>query len=283
MRLLDYLERKLGRFAVPQVTAGLIGCQVLVYFASLAVDGAGGPNVGRETIIGRLELISSKVLNGEVWRLVTFLVVPPSQFIIMAIFFWYLFYLMGTALELHWGTFRYNVYLLVGYIATVAVSFIVPELPATNAYLQGSVFLAFAHLFPDFQMFIFFILRVKIKWLALITWIFYGFVAVFGDWLNRLMVLASVCNFLLSFSNDILDRVRTGKRSMDYHAKLLSASAREQPYLHRCEVCGVTDRMDRNMEFRYCSKCTGHHGYCMEHLRDHQHITTEDPSTANPK
>jgi hypothetical protein len=278
MRLLDYLEQKLGRFAVPQVTAGLIGCQVLVYLASLAVDGAGGDNVGRETIIGRLELVSTKVLNGEVWRLVTFLVVPPGSFILWALFFWYLFYLMGTALERHWGTFRYNVYLLVGYLATVAVSFILPEQPASNAFLQGSVFLAFAHLFPDFELYIFFILPVKIKWLALITWITYGVIAVFGDWLSRLLILASVCNFLLFFGNDILQRVRAGKRRMEYRAAQLAV--KEPPYLHRCEVCGVTDRMDRNMEFRYCSKCTGHHGYCMEHLRDHEHITTEDPSPA---
>jgi hypothetical protein len=278
MKLLDYLERKLGRFAVPQVTAGLIGSQVLVYFASLVVDGAAGDNVGRETIIGRLALVSSKVLNGEVWRLVTFLVVPPGSFILWAIFFWYLFYLMGTALERHWGTFRYNVYLLVGYVATVTVSFILPDLPASNAFLEGSVFLAFAHLFPDFELYIFFILPVKIKWMALIAWIYYGYIAVFGDWLSRLLVLASVCNFLLFFGNDILQRVRTGKRRMEYRAAQLAA--KEPPYLHRCQVCGVTDRMDRNMEFRYCSKCTGHHGYCMDHLRDHDHITTEDPSTA---
>ncbi len=83
-----------------------------------------------------------------------------------AFFFWYLFYLMGTALERSWGTFRYNVFLLIGYVDTVGVAFIVPDVPANNAFLQGSVFLAFAYLFPDFVMYIFFILPVKIKWLG---------------------------------------------------------------------------------------------------------------------
>ena len=76
-------------------------------------------------------------------------------------------------------------------IATVGLAFILPGAPATNVFLQGSVFLAFAYLYPDFEMYLFFILPVKIKWLALVTWIGYGVVMIFGSWEARLMVLAS--------------------------------------------------------------------------------------------
>src|SRR5438105_6602401 len=168
MSLLDYLERKFGRFAVPQVTAGMIACQVVVFLAGFVLD-----RPGREPIASQLVFIPERVLQGEVWRLLTFLVMPPFPSVVsftnlvFAFFFWYLFYLMGTALERTWGTFRYNVYLLLGYVATVGLAFILPGAPATNAYLQGSVFLAFAYLYPDFEMYLFFILPVKITWLAL--------------------------------------------------------------------------------------------------------------------
>jgi len=273
MSLLDTLERKLRRFAVPHVTLGLIVCQVVVYIAVQAV-----PRQDPEAPAGEaLQLIPARVLEGQVWRLATFLAMPPFGNIILMVFFWYLFYLMGTALERTWGTFRYNVFLLVGYVATVAVAFIVPDQPASNAYLQGSVFLAFAFLYPDFELYIFFLLPVKIKWLALLACIGYGWKLIFGDWLSRLLVLASVCNVLLFFSKDIVQRVRTGRRRMALQAARLSEKQPE--YFHRCVVCGITDRTHPKMDFRYCSKCVGSQGYCQDHLREHTHITTEDGAT----
>ena len=66
-----------------------------------------------------------KVLQGEWWRLVTFLFDPPlDESDLFAFFFWYLFYLMGTTLEANWGAFRYNVYLLMGYVASIAMAFV---------------------------------------------------------------------------------------------------------------------------------------------------------------
>jgi hypothetical protein len=272
MSLLDRLDRKFGRFAIPQVTAGLIACQVIVF---LLIQGMPRPE-GAEPIEMRLLLIPERVLAGEVWRLATFLVMPPMGNPVFAFFFWYLFYLMGTALERYWGTFRYNVYLLIGYVATVAVSFLTPQMPSSNAFVEGSVFLAFAFLCPDFELYLFFLLPVKIKWLALIAWIGYGLALIFGDWLMRLLVLASVCNFLLFFGKDLVLRVRTGWRSMSRQATRLTAKA--PAYFHRCAVCGITDRTHPQMDFRYCSQCAGNHGYCQEHLRNHEHVTAGEAS-----
>ena len=103
--------------------------------------------------------IRPTVLDGEVWRLVTFLFDPPATNLIFAFFFWYLFYLMGTTLETSWGTFRYNVFLLIGYrgvggggICAVLSRGRARIMPASNGFLYGTVFLAFARLYPDFAM-----------------------------------------------------------------------------------------------------------------------------------
>ena len=274
MSLLHKLQRRFGRFAVPHLTIGLIVCQVAVW--AMSQPQMLKPDDGRETVVDRIALVPDKVLEGQVWRLVTFVCEPPCTNVLCAFFFWYMFYLMGEALEQNWGTFRYNVYLLIGYVATVAVSFLTPHEQASIGFLQGSVFLAFAALFPNFVIYLFFLLPVKIKWLALLAWIGYFFALVFEGWTTRLLVLASICNFLLFFSRDIRDRVRTGRRSMARQAKWLAAQPK--PYFHRCTVCGITDQSHPEAVFRYCRQCGGGHGYCMEHLHNHEHIKTDEPA-----
>jgi hypothetical protein len=258
MGLLDSLERKLRRYAIPNVTLYLILGQVLFFVFEIS---------GR-FILDRVVLIPDLVLAGEWWRLITFLFIPPLTNPIFAFFAWYLFYLMGSALEGYWGAFRYNVFLLVGYLVTVAVSFIMPFYPATNIFIGGSVFLAFAFLYPEFQIYIFFILPVKIKWLALLTWIGYAYQLLFGFWSTRLMVLASISNFLLFFGKDIYWRVKTGRRRMAEQARQFSG--RKEAF-HTCTTCGITDLSHPQMEFRYCSDCGGL-GYCKDHIFNHEHV-----------
>ena len=262
MRWLDRLARKLRPFAVPNVTLVLIFGQVLVYVATQS---------NRELLDNTL-LIPERVLQGEFWRLVTFLFVPPDTSAIFAFIFWYLFYLMGTALENTWGVFRYNLFLLIGFAATTAVAFLYPALPASNGFVQGSVFLAFAFLFPDFVLHLFFILPVKIKWLALIAWLGYLHTLVMGLWPVKLFVLASVCNFLLFFGKDLMHRIRHGRRRMAWKSKATSNQIKPR---HQCVVCGITNLTHPKMQFRYCTKCDGQCGYCTEHLQDHEHVTAE--------
>jgi hypothetical protein len=258
MSLLNNLERKLRRFAIPNVTLYLILGQVLFFVFAMS---------GR-FILERIVLIPDRVLMGEWWRLITFLFIPPLTNPIFAFFAWYLFYLMGSALEGHWGAFRYNIFLLVGYLVTVAVSFITPFYPATNLFIGGSVFLAFAFLYPDFTLYIFFIIPVKIKWLALLTWIGYAYEILVGSWSTRLLVLASISNFLLFFGKDILWRIKTGNRSMAAQARQFTG--KKEPF-HRCTVCSITDLSHPQMEFRYCSDCGGL-GYCKDHIFNHEHV-----------
>lgn len=263
MSILNKLERRFGNLGIPNLTVVLIVPQVALYVLSL----------GRPEILSGLYLVPALVLEGQWWRLITFLVVPPFiTFPLFAFFFWYMFFLMGNALEGYWGTFRYNIYLLIGYLATLAVTFLTPGAQASNGFLQGSVFLAFAFLYPDFQMLIFFILPVKIKWIAVITWIWYLYMVVFGGWSARLLVLASVCNFLVFFWNDIVYRIKTGQRQMAGQATRFGASNKGDQPFHRCAVCGITDQTHPDMDFRYCQECQGTLGYCSDHLTNHHHI-----------
>ncbi len=266
MTMLDRLERRFGRYALPSVTLSLICCQVFVFFARSLNPG----------LVDRLTLIPGSVLGGEVWRLLSFVFVIPRMHAIWAFFFWYLFYLMGTTLEQSWGIFRYNVYLAIGWVATVVASFItsllIPDAAASPAFLQGSVFLAFAYLYPDFQLMLFFLLPVKVKWLALLQWAGYGFLLLFSDWLTRLLVAASIANFLVFFGRDVVLRIKAGHRRMT--ARTERIEERERPR-HCCMICGVTNKSDPQMDFRYCSKCAGSCCYCSEHLQNHEHVTTE--------
>jgi hypothetical protein len=261
MKILDNLQRRFGRFAVPHVTEGLIVCQVLTYLLC----------ENRPAFLESIRLAPQRVLAGEVWRLFTFVCETPPMNLLFAVFFWYMFYLMGKTLEETWGAFRYNVYLLVGWLATVAVSFLQPEAAASIGFLQGSVFLAFAYLYPDFQLLLFFILPLKVKWLALLQWLGYFYLLIVGTSITQLLVLASVCNFALFFWHDILLRIKAGRRRMAHQAERIQTANTPR---HTCTVCGITNLSDPNMSFRYCSKCLGTPCYCAEHIQNHQHVTS---------
>src|SRR5262245_36542156 len=143
MSLLSKLNAKFGRYGVPNLTVILIIGQVFTYVAS-RLD----LNNQKLDVLDRLRLYPDRVLAGEWWRVLTFVFDPPGMNVIFAFFFWYLFYLMGTTLEVTWGAFRYNIYLLIGYIATVSCAIGVYlasggwiPIPATNVFLYGTVFL----------------------------------------------------------------------------------------------------------------------------------------------
>jgi hypothetical protein len=271
MSILSRLNSKFGRYAVPNLTVILIIGQVFLYVAQQLNPGQQGFNM-----LERIRMYPDRVLAGEYWRVVTFLFDPPTTNLIFAVFFWYLFYLMGTTLEVTWGTFRYNVYLLIGYVASLAFAFGtyfalggLAGVPASSGFLYGTVFLAFARFFPDFTLYIFFILPIKIKWLALLQWIGYAYWFLFGPWMMKAMVVASVINYLLFFGNDIWRGVKQGHRRMRHQARALQAPPR---LVHSCRTCGITSDDAPHMQFRYCSKCNGDACYCPAHLREHEHI-----------
>jgi membrane associated rhomboid family serine protease len=260
MKIIDMLDRKFGRFAITNLTIYIIAGQSFFYVMYLT---------------GRLDrsatfLSADRLMAGEWWRVFTLPFDPPGQGLIFTLFAWYFFYMMGSTLEAHWGSFRYNAYLFLGCLVTVAASFLVPSYPIGNTFLGVSIFLAFATLFPDYQILLFFILPVRMKWLALLTWLGYAYMFAFGDWGSRLMILAAVANFLVFFARDIFLNVRYGQRQ--FARKAGRAVQRENGPVHRCTTCGITDKTHPDMDFRYCPQCEGQRGYCKDHIFSHQHI-----------
>jgi hypothetical protein len=275
MSLLSRLESKFRRFAIPNLTVILIAGQILMFVASSAPAG-----MEQAPAVHAIKLQPEKVMQGEVWRLVTYLFDPPAKNLIFAFFGWYLFYLFGTTLESVWGTFRYNVYLLSGYLSSLAMTFVgwfalgTTGESATNLFLYGTVFLAFARLYPEFVLYIFFVLPVKIRWLAMLQWFVYGVTLVAGPgWLTRLMVLAAVFNYLLFFGVEIWQNAKHGHRRMQFRARSLR---RPSKIIHKCHVCGRNSDAEPLVQFRYCSRCEGDLCYCPDHVQNHQHVGNAD-------
>lgn len=264
------LERTLQPLAVPHVLLALVAGQAFFYLASMIglVDPA------------RLILAWVLVEQGEWWRLASFPLVPPATNWVFIAFALYILYFLGNALEQEWGTLRLNLFLLTGWALTVGVSVLVPTTMVSNAFIGGSIFLAFAYLNPNYVFYIFFILPVKVKWMALLMWAYFGYVLVAGGMAARLLVLASVGNFLLFFGARIVRDIRTGKRHMDGQLRR-RAERREIEAAgprHRCVVCGKNSDTHPQEDFRYCSKCEGDQCYCEEHLRNHVHVVASEPA-----
>jgi len=208
---------------------------------------------------------------------VTFVVVPPLSNPIFLLFGLYFFWMMSSALEAQWGAFRFNVYLAIGWamtlLTTLGMACFDPALlhyNPQNSWLLSSVFLAFAWLWPNFSILLFFIIPLKVKHLALITWLFYLLTLCTGTMIDRGLVLAAIANFLLFFATDIVRRMRSGHRQM---AATISAVRDAQVPFHRCAVCGVTETSDPGARYRTCDQCRPAREYCMVHLKDHQHVT----------
>lgn len=259
MSLLSKLERSIGRFAIPNLSLYLVFGQVTVYLAVLL----GHKDTSAFLFIPRLALM------GQWWRILSFLLMPPPMSVIFICFAWWIFYMMGSALEAYWGTFRFNLFIFLGAALTVGLSFLQPEIAVNNAFLAGSVFLAFAYLNPDFELLLFFILPLRIKWLALLTWLVYGFEFLAGGWATRLQVIAATGNFFLFFWGDLLRGARSHQRAV---ARAADRAAAAVEVRHRCRICGKTDKTNPELDFRYCSKCAGEECYCPEHIRNHEHV-----------
>ena len=270
MKWLDKLERKYGRYYIPNLMLKVILLSTIVYFITFYI-------IQDRNYINGLTLDRARILKGEVWRLFSFIFIPPmnNSLIIVALYL-YFDYLAGVNLEHEWGEFKFNIYFLFGMIGTIIVSFIT-GVPATGAYVSTSIFLAFAKLFPNFVVYVFFILPVKMKWIGYFTWsgIILNFVLriVGGNIMSAFLVVIPLINYFLFFGvgNYKSAKMRTNSkiRKIEYDKAF---KENKKAYRHKCTVCGITDADDKNMLFRYCSKCNGEHAYCEKHIKNHEHI-----------
>lgn len=277
MKWLDWLEKRFGAYAVPEVTLWLLLGQAMVFAAQYVGPLANG---GFGNLVhAKLSLDPQAIYDGEWWRLLTFpFLAPLNDYALLVIFYFYLFYLIGTTLDGVWGTFRFNVFLAIGYLATVGAAFLADAIQPgagsfTYEYVYGSMFLAFARLYPDFTIMLMFILPVKIKWLAWLQWFGYWVAIILGDWHTRLMVLAAVFNYLVFFGRDLFVDAKQGHRRMKHKAKHIKHHTK---VVHECRVCGLTSEMAPRTSFRYCSKCAGQCCYCPDHIHNHECVVEAD-------
>ena len=167
-------------------------------------------------IVEKFILIPSKIMEGEVWRLITYIFLPPTLSLIWIIFVLMFYYMIGTGLESTWGSFKYNIYYLIGMVGTTVAAFISGY--GTDAmYLNLSLLLAFAYLYPNHEILLFMILPVKIKYLAYIDLVFLVFSFVSGDLSVKLAIVASLVNFLIFFGKDL--KLWLKNKSRNYYRK----------------------------------------------------------------
>ena len=284
MKFIDKLERKFGRFGIPNLTIYMIICYVIGYALMIVNPG----------ILNWLSLEPAYILRGQVWRLVTWVLYPPSTsgvlwFAIAVLFF---YYPIGTSLERTIGTFKYTLYILSGVIFTILGAFILYFLLGGNVlvgnvfstyYISLSTFLAYAMCYPDMQVLLMFIIPVKMKWMA----IFYVVIVVYemiqyimaGAWYLVIPIVASLLNFIIFYfgTKDFsrynpkeVHRRNEFRRAMEPQGRMKSGSGSVTK--HKCAICGRTELDDPNLEFRFCSRCNGNYEYCQDHLFTHTHI-----------
>ncbi len=285
MNFINKLNRKFGKYAIHNLMLYIVVLYAAGFFISMANPYFYGQY---------LSLDVSRVMRGEVWRLITFIILPPSGSLIFLVFSLYLYYMIGNALENAWGAFRFNLYYLSGIILNILGTFIFYFISGGYnvhlgiTYINQAMFFAFASLYPNVQFMLFFFIPVKVKYLS---YIYGAFVAydlitslIAGDYGRCIMIILALGNFFIYFFSSRNYRSispKEFKRRSSYKKAVKSSiggdnvvdfQGRKRITRHKCAVCGRTELDDENLEFRFCSKCDGNYEYCMDHLFTHEHV-----------
>ena len=313
------LERKFGKYAIRNLPLYLIICYGFGYLM----------NIFKPEWIYVVNLNPYAILHGQVWRLVTWILVPEQTSLFFAILVLYFYYSLGRTLEKTWGSFLFNVYFFSGFILTVLGAFalflyfrFIPvgaqwiaanesnfayivqastgiytggDWPAllggdyafsyiagffSTYYINLSIFLAFAIMYPEVKVYILFIIPVKVKVMGIIYVIILAVDIALGFYkgglsygiLMLVSIGASLLNTLLFFIYTKKGKYKSPKEMKRQHDYKVKIKAAEKQTHHKCAICGQTEQSNPNLQFRYCSKCNGNYEYCSEHLFTHTHV-----------
>ena len=282
---IDRFCAKHPNFGIPNLMKIIVFGQIAVYLVNMLTYVMFAQN-----FVGYLQFVPALILNGQVWRLVTWVVVPNASSPFMLLLTCYFYYWIAAMLEREWGTARFTLFYLGGMVLSVVLGMalglgqmnLTHTIASLNLsyYLNLSIFLVLSVLYGEMQVLLFFMVPVKMKWMALIDVVLVivdmaGFVQS-GLWMLALVPLASFINFFIftwPFWQAKLGIVRHKTEPKVIHFKQAQKQAQEtKGYHHKCAVCGITDADDPDMEFRYCSKCDGYYCYCANHINNHVHI-----------
>ena len=290
MDFINKMERKHGHKAIANLTSYLIACYVFGYIMMKVA-----PNV-----VGYLTLDPGAIFRGQIWRIISWVLIPPSSLNIFTIIMLFFYYSIGRTLEQTWGDFKYNLYIFSGILFTVIgaiifyllesrmhpgsqVLLVMPYLFSTF-YINMSIFLAFAVTYPETKVYLYFLIPIKMKWMGFVEALFVGYEFISGPLPTKVVILASMLNFLVYYllvSKTPKRRRRpaksgTGRKNNITPIRRDVEKPAEKKPVHRCCVCGRTELSDPDLEFRYCSKCQGNFEYCQDHLFNHEHKKQED-------
>jgi membrane associated rhomboid family serine protease len=216
-RWIDWLDRRMPGFGIPNLALYLVGVQACGFLLLLA-----NPNA-----IFLLILDPSLVLKGEVWRLVTFLAVPPQLSPIWMVFALYFLYFIMSGIEEEWGEFRTTLYVLVAVLLTIAFSFAFRWPIFSANKLASTLFLAAATIAPEHQILVFFVIPVKMKWLAWLSVAYIVFSLIVGSTLSRLYLLTMYANYLLFFGPYFTGRLKAVYRRKKFQQEVAAIRVHE--------------------------------------------------------
>lgn len=296
MNLFSKLERKFGKYAIPNISLYLILCYAVGYLLVI---------LHLDSIFGLLTLNPYAILHGQIWRIITWIIVPPGynpfygyQVSFLVLITLYFYYAIGRTLENVWGTFYYNLFLFLGMFFTVLGSFFLMGLiyvmngSAGNGsldmstimslysfqfstyYVNMSIFLGYAMTFPDAQVLLMFIIPIRVKVLGIIYAILLLYQFIVSDISNKIIIGASLLNVIVFFAlsrNSFHLSPKQMKRRHDFKKEIKHAQPKGITR-HKCAICGRTEETNPELEFRFCSKCNGNYEYCQEHLFTHTHV-----------
>jgi len=259
MSFLNKLERRLGWIAIPGLIRIVVALTALVYLLTFL-----NPH-----FLSVLALDPAAILRGEVWRLVTYIFIPQSggqpgsamQPLWLLIVLWFLLFI-GERLEHAWGAFRLTIYFVLGMIGTTIAAFFFGT-QFSNTMLASSLFFAFATFYPDEVIYLFFVLPVKVKWLAWISAAFLLFGFLSNGNAYRMALIAAFANYLIFFGPDLIRAARNRQQVASRRRRFEDKSRAEDEALHHCATCGATELTDPNLDFRVARDGEE---YCLAHL-----------------
>ncbi|MDO5445568.1 MAG: hypothetical protein Q4F31_08110 [Eubacteriales bacterium] len=277
---IDKFCRKHPNFGIPHLMKYLTIANVIMWVV----------NMINYRVLSYMSFNPYMILHGQVWRLISFIFIPPSSGM-LAIISFYFYYLIGNTLEANWGTAKFNLYFFTGVVLSIICGFILYlfriNISLNAHYIYLSLFFSFAALFPDMQVLLFFIIPIKMKWLAIVDAVYFVMGIISLPFPTNLVPVIAVLNFAIFCYDDLLYSLgirknrngfgggRSGARTIIFkkEAERIRREQASSLYNHKCSVCGKTDTDNPGLEFRFCSKCAGYHCFCQEHINNHIHFT----------
>ena len=262
--LLDKLEAKHPNWALDGLMRYISLLMILVYIL----------NTTGYLPYSLLWLEGPAIIQGQIWRLFTFLIIPMSQNLFFLFFELMILVMCADGIEAAIGSFKLTMYYLMGAFFLIIASLIEPQAQFNSYYLYLTLFFGYATLYPDQTLYFMFIIPIKIKYLAWLSGLVELICFINAPLHGKIVIGLTVANYILFFGIPALNGIRYERKQRIRRETFEKAATPEaKAYRHKCAICGKTDVSNPELIFRYCtcSKC-GPDGvaFCQEHLKEHK-------------